>query len=170
MAMNIWNTCGKINVHSLQAEEVFNTLTHMTSVYHHGRISFLLILILAIPVTLIFSCKDSATDPGQPINIAFPDSNVSYSQYLEPLFQQGCAFSSCHGTASQGGLNLESPSYSKLMNHQPRLVVSTEGNNSLLVQRLDGRVQPQMPFNRTALTQNQINGIKKWIDEGAINN
>ena len=142
----------------------------MTPVYRQGRISFLLILLLATPVTLIFGCKDSATDPGHSINVVFPDSNVSYSQYLEPLFQQGCAFSSCHGTASQRGLNLESPSYSKLMNHQPRLVVSMEGNNSLLVQRLDGRVQPQMPFKRTPLTQNQINGIKKWINEGAINN
>jgi hypothetical protein len=118
----------------------------------------------------IQSCKDTINEPNQPINIVFPDSNVSFSQHVEPLFQQGCVFSSCHGTASAGGLNLEAPAYSKLMNHQPRLVVSMSSDNSLLVQRLDGRVQPQMPLNRTPLNSNQIKGIRRWIDEGALNN
>jgi hypothetical protein len=40
----------------------------------------------------------------------------------------------------------------------------------LLVQRIDGRIAPRMPLNSQALTTNQINGIKKWIDEGAMNN
>jgi len=52
----------------------------------------------------------------------------------------------------------------------PRLVVSGQSNNSLLIQRLDGRIQPRMPFNLTPLTQNQLDGVKKWIDEGALNN
>jgi len=121
-------------------------------------------------VTSTNSCEDAVTEPDQPINIVFPDSLISYSQHVEPLFQQGCALSACHGSASQGGLNLDAPSYSKLINHQPRLVVAMEADNSLLVQRLDGRVQPRMPLNRTPLNENQINGIKKWINEGAANN
>jgi hypothetical protein len=40
----------------------------------------------------------------------------------------------------------------------------------LLVQRIDGRLAPQMPFDSQPLTANQIAGIKKWIDEGATNN
>jgi hypothetical protein len=126
-------------------------------------------LVLAQILVALSSCKDTITDPDQPINVVFPDSNVSYSQHVEPLFQQGCAFGQCHGSNSAGGLNLESPSYSKLLS-RPGLVVSRESNNSLLVQRLDGRLQPRMPLNRTQLTQNQVNGIKKWIDEGAANN
>jgi len=127
------------------------------------------ILIIVQLLIAISSCKDSITDSDQPINVVFPDSNVSYSQHMEPLFQQGCAFGQCHGSASAGSLNLEPPSYSKLIG-RPGLVVSGESNNSVLVQRLDGRLQPRMPLNRTQLTQNQINGIKKWIDEGAANN
>ena len=149
--------------------QVFNILAD-TTMRRSYSLLFILLPLLSLPVALTNSCKDSSVEPDQLINIVFPDSNVSYSQHVEPLFQQGCAFSSCHGTASQAGLNLESPSYNKLMNHQPRLVVATEGNNSLLVQRLDGRVQPQMPLGRTPLSQNQIDGIKKWINEGAVNN
>jgi len=127
------------------------------------------VLVLAQILVALSSCKDTITDPDQPINVVFPDSIVSYSQHVEPLFQQGCAFGQCHGSASAGSLNLESPSYNKLLS-RPGLVVSRESNNSVLVQRLDGRLQPRMPLNRTQLTQNQINGIKKWIDEGAANN
>ncbi|MBF8247968.1 MAG: hypothetical protein HW374_768, partial [Bacteroidetes bacterium] len=81
-----------------------------------GKLSLLFVaLVLAQILVSLSSCKDTLTDPDQPINVVFPDSNVSYSQHVEPLFQQGCAFGQCHGSASAGGLNLESPSYSKLI-------------------------------------------------------
>lgn len=108
---------------------------------------------------------------GDASSIEFPASNVSYSRHVEPLFQQRCTFSGCHsGSSPAQGLNLVAPSYSSLMNHQPRLVVAGESNNSLLIQRLDGRIQPRMPENLDPITQNQLTGIKKWIDEGALNN
>ena len=137
---------------------------------HSGKLALVFFaLVLAQILVALSSCKDTITDPDQPIDVVFPDSNVSYSQHVEPLFQQGCAFGQCHGSNSAGSLNLESPSYSKLMS-RPGLVVSRESNNSVLVQRLDGSLQPRMPLNRTPLNQNQIKGIKKWIDEGAANN
>ena len=67
-------------------------------------------------------------------------------------------------------LALTMPSYNNLMNHQPRLVNPGFSNNSLLVQRIDGRISPRMPYNSQPLTANQISGIKKRIDEGALNN
>lgn len=128
---------------------------------------FTLTLFLAM---LAFSCKDEITG-GDSNPIVFPESNVSYSQHVQPLFMQKCAIPTCHsGSGATGGLDLTSPSYNSLINHQPRLVVSGASNNSLLVQRIDGRVPPQMPFGREPLNSNQITGIKKWIDEGAQNN
>jgi hypothetical protein len=116
------------------------------------------------------SCKDQIADPN--VNpIVFPDANVSYSKHVDPLFQQRCAVSSCHaGSSAQAGLDLLAPSYSSLINHQPRLVNPGTSNNSLLVQRIDGRLAPQMPYMSQPLNANQISGIKKWIDEGAKNN
>ena len=119
---------------------------------------------------LVSSCKDQVTDPN--VNpIVFPDANISYSKHVDPLFQQRCALGGCHaGSTAQAGLDLFAPSYSSLINHLPRLVTAGASNNSLLVQRIDGRLAPQMPYMAQPLNANQINGIKKWIDEGAKNN
>jgi hypothetical protein len=126
-------------------------------------------LALALVVSM-GACKDEITDPNVD-PIVFPAANISYSQQVELLFQQRCAIGGCHaGSTAQAGLNLSPPSYNNLMNHVPRLVTSGSSNNSLLIQRLDGRIQPQMPFNSTPLNSNQLNGIKKWVDEGALNN
>jgi hypothetical protein len=119
---------------------------------------------------LVTSCKDQITDPNAN-PIVFPDANISYSKHVDPLFQQRCALGGCHaGSSGQAGLDLLAPSYSSLINHQPRLVTSGASNNSLLVQRIDGRLAPQMPYMSQPLNANQIAGIKKWIDEGAKNN
>ncbi|MEX0735882.1 MAG: hypothetical protein WD182_00465 [Bacteroidota bacterium] len=121
-------------------------------------------------VASLGACKDEVT--GSSVDsIVFPDANVSYSQHVQVLFQQACAVGGCHaGSGAQAGLNLSPPSYNNLMNHVPRLVTSGSSNNSLLIQRLDGRIEPRMPLNGTPLKSNHLNGIKKWIDEGALNN
>jgi hypothetical protein len=128
------------------------------------------VLILALVVLfLVISCKDELTGVDDSL-IVFPAANVSFGRHVEPLFQQRCGVSGCHaGSSPAARLNLQTPSYSNLMNHQPRLVVAGAGNNSLLIQRLDGRIQPQMPLRGNPLNQNQLDGIKKWIDEGALN-
>jgi hypothetical protein len=127
-------------------------------------------VIAVVLVFIVASCKDQISDPN--VNpIVFPDANISYSKHVDPLFQQRCALSGCHGGSSaQAGLDLFAPSYSSLINHQPRLVNPGASNNSLLVQRIDGRLAPQMPYMSQPLNANQITGIKKWIDEGAKNN
>jgi hypothetical protein len=113
-----------------------------------------------------FSCKK---DEKKTISsdIIFPDSLVSFINYVEPLFQQTCVISGCHsGSQPAGGLNLESNMWTTLIDHQPSLIIVKNGNESPLVKYLDGRLQPRMPISGT-LTTNQINGVKKWIDEGA---
>ncbi len=128
-----------------------------------GILPFLIVGALIIP-----SCKDQRPNTS---NIILPDSNLSYSRDLEPLFSQTCLGSFCHsGSSAAKGLDLTPPSYTALMDHFPRLVVAGAPNNSLLVQRLDGTIPPVMPSNQNPLTANQINGIKQWIKEGAKNN
>ena len=128
---------------------------------------FLLVFSFAL---FLISCKDEVTGVDDS-SIVFPAANVSYVRHVEPLFQQRCAVSGCHaGSSPAAGLSLQTPSYSSLMNHQPRLVVAGASNNSLLILRLEGRIQPLMPLRGNPLNQNQLNGIKKWIDEGALYN
>jgi hypothetical protein len=128
------------------------------------------LVFVALAMVFFGSCKDQITDPNAN-PIVFPSSNVSYSKHVDALFQQRCALSGCHaGSSAQAGLDLLTPSFNNLMNHQPRLVNPGASNNSLLVQRIDGRIAPQMPYLNQPLNSNQIDGIKKWIDEGAKNN
>jgi hypothetical protein len=128
--------------------------------------------LLVLTAVIWISCKDSIQDAKAP-DIVFPDSLVSYSQHVESLWTQACAFAGCHaGQSPAGGLSLERPSYHNLMNYPTLpLVVQRDGTHSVLVMILDGRApQPMPPRNRPSLTQNQINGVKRWIDEGALYN
>jgi hypothetical protein len=112
-----------------------------------------------------FSCKKDENKISS--NIVFPDSLVSFVHHVQPLFQQTCLFSGCHsGSQPAGGLNLESNMWSVLVAPSSRLIIVNNGNESPLVKYLDNRLQPRMPLGST-LTTNQINGVKKWIDEGA---
>jgi len=125
-------------------------------------------LLPAFAITLsltVLSCKDELPTQG---SIVFPSTGVSFSQHVQPLFNQKCYGSGCHGPSET--LDLTPPMYASLMSYQPQLVISGQGENSLLVQILDGRAVPAMPPGGERLTDNQINGIKTWINEGALNN
>jgi hypothetical protein len=149
--------------------EYIQNLVSMPHYKSRGSQTTALALLLGLSLSM-FSCKDQVTDPNTD-PIVFPDANVSYSKHVEALFQQRCALSGCHSSgAAAAGLVLTFPSYNSLMNFQPKLVNPGSSNNSLLVQRIDGRLSPRMPLNGQPLTTNQISGIKKWIDEGALNN
>jgi len=100
----------------------------------------------------------------------FPDSNVSFSKHVGPLFQQKCTGSPCHGgIAPAYQLNLEYPSYTALMT-RGGVVVPGDAIHSILFQSIKGSPPsmppPNLPLSKQ-LTANQINGVKKWIEEGA---
>ncbi len=134
-----------------------------------GRIALFLIPIIGA-LGLLLSCQDSLTNAPPP-DIVFPASGISYGKYVEPLFLQACATGGCHaGAEPAANLNLEPPSYHAVLDHIPQLVVQHDGEHSPLLWWLDGRLSPRMPISRQPLTQNQIDGVKKWIDEGAVNN
>jgi hypothetical protein len=147
--------------------------TSMTMIHKVGRFPVhLLFLILPAAFVLMSSCEDSIQDPKAP-DIVFPDSIVSYSRHVESLWTQACAMAGCHaGQSPAAGLSLERPSYRNLIDYPTLpLVVGRDGTHSVLVMILDGRSSPPMPpRNRPPLTQNQITGVKRWIDEGAQNN
>jgi mono/diheme cytochrome c family protein len=118
----------------------------------------------------LISCKDQ-TNPTLTSNVVFPSSGVSFSKQVEPLFMQTCVAAGCHGiNQPAANLNLETDVWHSLIDYVPPIVSVKNGNNSPLVKYLDGRLAPQMPLRQPALTTNQINGIKTWINEGAQNN
>ncbi len=126
-----------------------------------------LLFLVVIPLLSLFSSCGKNSNPTTPSDIVFPASNISFAQSVQPLFLQKCAFVGCHDDQSMaGGLSLTS--YIALTAHSG-IVVPGNSNNSVLAQKIDGR-NPHLDPVPITLTSNQINGIKKWIDEGAKNN
>lgn len=90
---------------------------------------------------------------------------VSYAAQIQPIWDSSCG--GCHG--SSGGLSLES--YDALMagGRSGAMVVAGKPDDSILVKRLTGEIPPKMPRGGS-LTDEQINLVRQWIEEGALNN
>ncbi len=126
------------------------------------------IVFSAILLSTMFlsGCKDNPADADLPDT--YPSSNVSYNQYIQPIFNVYCNTIGCHDTYTRSG-NVSFASYFDAT-AIPGIIVSKNANASLLVQSIQGKIQPQMPPNRAPLSTNKINAIITWINEGAKNN
>ncbi len=131
-----------------------------------------LLLCGGVIACLATGCKDinpQLANGQSPSNIYFPASNVSYSRQVQPLFNQACSLSSCHDDGSTQSV-LHLTSYANLMFQLPGIVVQGKPDQSELVLRIQGSVGQRMPPSTNQLNDNQINGIRTWIVEGAKNN
>ena len=90
-------------------------------------------------------------------------AQVDYNSQIQTIFTNNCT--GCHG--GSGGLNLSS--YDELMKggNSGAVIKAGDASNSLLIQRIEGSVTPQMPQGGDALSDSVISLIKKWINEGA---
>ena len=126
-------------------------------------------IILFILVTAIYYGCDDTVTASDIDNREIPDSNVSYSKDIAPVFELKCV--SCHRNGrEEGGVNLTT--WSGVTN--PGIVIPGEAETSPLVWSIEWRpgslrMPPEdSPF--LPLTSKQIQGVKTWIDEGAKNN
>ena len=100
-----------------------------------------------------------------------PKSDVSFSNEVRPiLVEYGCI--SCH---SNGALNLSS--YETILNsngsqYGSDIVIPEDANASGLVDKIeaDPRFGARMPTGGPFLSGNEIETIRTWINEGALNN
>ncbi len=128
-----------------------------------------LYLILLISSAFIYiGCDDTITVQDVD-NREIPDSNVSFSKDIAPIFELKCV--SCHGNGGlEGGVNLTT--WAGVVD--PRIVIPGEADTSPLVWTIERRAGfPEMPPDGSPffpLTLQQIQGVKTWIDEGAKNN
>ena len=127
----------------------------------------LIILITLTTLILYYACDDTITGSDIDSRI-IPDSNVSYSKDLAPVFELKCV--SCHGPGkTDGGVDLST--WSGVRN--PEILIPYNSDLSLIVWTVEGKSGiPSMPplGKKPPFTSNQIRGLKTWIDEGAENN
>lgn len=89
--------------------------------------------------------------------------DVSFQGQIQPLLNQNCV--SCHSGAQEPDLRAQS-SFDELINGH---VVPFDADSSIFFNVLIGRGNPLMPPGGK-LNQLDINLVKVWINEGALNN
>jgi hypothetical protein len=50
------------------------------------------------------------------------------------------------------------------------VVIPGNPDGSIIVRRLEGDITPQMPFGRPPLSNSDIQKIRDWIEQGALDN
>jgi hypothetical protein len=127
---------------------------------------FIILISVALWILIHYGCDDTLT--AQDVdNREIPDSNVSYTVDIAPIFELKCV--SCHGNGRlDAGLDLTK--WTSFVDG--RIVVPGEPDNSILIWTIEGNtIAPRMPPQPTPpLTFNQIRGVRTWVAEGALNN
>lgn len=133
-------------------------------------------LFILIPILLI-GCERAGPLEDEPD----PSIGATLSQIQARIFDTNCALSGCHaGGSPQLGLDLSAgQAFSNIVNvastEQPSLLRVAPGDpeNSYLLQKIRGDMSisgAQMPLGRAALSAANIELVRQWIDEGALDN
>ena len=135
----------------------------------------------AVLLFLIWGCSGDGIGldiNGNPVGPGTPDTTISYSRDIQPIFSQSC---SCHlGGGAPLELDLSTGnSYNNLVNvpssEIPSLdrVEPTGPDTSYLVWKIEGDSRilgVRMPLGGPYLDNQTIALIRKWILQGALDN
>ncbi|RMH82102.1 MAG: hypothetical protein D6681_17460 [Calditrichaeota bacterium] len=136
-----------------------------------GMVKPVISSVLIILLGILWGCQSKTPAGIDDGSVALPDSNLSFSRHIRPIFLQDCAsFGGCHQSHVRAGdLDLESdpPDFNS---HSGLVVIPFSKEQSLLYQLLLGSFNgiPRMPPpDRPPLAAEKIRAIGTWIDEGA---
>ena len=93
---------------------------------------------------------------------------VSYNQDIRPIFNKKCL--ACHGGVKQLGdfsLLFEEEAFSSTESGVQAIIPGNASKSELMRRILHHDPDERMPFEEEALTENEKNLIRKWIDQGA---
>ena len=141
--------------------------------------------VLISGASLIIALAGAQCDVSTTEQLAPPEPKISFAAQIQPIFNTHCI--RCHvngGFANQSGIPLklvEGASYELLVNKQSAqqsdltLVIPGDSSNSLLYMKISQPTPPvgrQMPWDSgqigsTVVTEEEIELVRQWIDEGA---
>ena len=113
-----------------------------------------------------WSCGRTITDPAE---IVIPESNISFERHILPVFALSCNFSGCHNAETRAG-RVALTSYFEVVFNAPGLVVARQPERSVLYRVMNFNAPTRIPHRQSfqqRITQNHIDGVRKWIEEGA---
>jgi hypothetical protein len=127
------------------------------------KTTYIFLFLLFLSITFL-ACSNTTNNINE--NIVFPDSKIDFTLQVQPFLKYNCAYSGCHSSFSKSaGLSLED--YFSIMSY-PGLVIPNNPDASILNQILENRLPHTTYFYRGNITQNQIQGMRQWVLEGAL--
>jgi len=118
---------------------------------------------LAVAVTMWSIVAGISAQPGRAPQIT---PGIDFTRDVRPILETRCL--ECHDqNRRKGGLSLATYGDALEGGRNGAVVRPGNGAGSLLVHRIAGAVEPQMPKDEEPLTAAQIAVIRRWIDEGA---
>ncbi len=126
-----------------------------------------------LPILLLVFLTACSSDDDESLELT-----ADFKSIQNDLFSKSCATSGCHfGDNSPHDLNLhDSVGYNNLVgavgSTGATLVKPGDPDNSYLINKLEGLniVDEQMPLNGSPISQKNINAIRQWITDGALDN
>lgn len=126
-----------------------------------------IITLLLITIGMLNYGCDNTTSSGDS-NIVFPSEKIDYIQHVQPFLKFNCGYSGCHSSFTKAaGLSVDD--YFSVMSYMG-LVIPLQPDASTIVQILENKLPHSVFFYSGNITQNQIQGLRKWIEEGALLN
>jgi hypothetical protein len=115
----------------------------------------------------LVSCSYEKVEPQGSCEI--PD-NVSFSNDIQPVFDEHCNTAGCHsGGNPKGNLNLEaSKSYAQLWNKKSGYIDTLNPQFSVLYASMNSSSNPMPPNGK--LDKCELDLVLKWIQQKAKNN
>jgi len=133
-------------------------------------LGFVLLLFLTFCSDSIVESTPSIDEDTDPIEVA-----PTFSEIQNNIFNQSCAFSGCHISGSINP-NLSANSYSNIVNKQSskgmNYIEPNDPDNSYLLQKVLGSSVisgSRMPLNSSSISQEKIDALIEWINNGAKN-
>lgn len=112
-------------------------------------------------IGLVFLTYQGIRSVPKPLPKTGVVDHPSYKQNIDPILQSRCV--GCHGNS--GGYAVDT--YTNLMKKD---IIPGNPDDSVLIQRIEGKVQPQMPMGLEPLSGDQVQTLKNWLKDGAKNN
>ena len=110
------------------------------------------------------TCNSDTGNGNPPVT-----DTVCFVQDILPVFQSGCAITNCHdATTHTEGYNLSN--YASIMSSEEGIVPSNPGNSKIFEVITKNDAEERMPPPpMSSLTAEQIDNIRTWILDGALN-
>lgn len=148
--------------------------------FQHIPNSFILLLMLAVTLS-IAACSDSSTgsdddDNGNGNGNGNDNEEIGTAptyDNIQLIFNESCGGSGCHINGAQSGVQLNN--YDNIIDsegaqYERKVVQPEDADDSPLVDKIesnDPQFGDRMPLGGPYLSEDRINQIRDWIDDGA---